>query len=501
MGAIEASVLALLQIWIGALAAMAGLLVLARFCRTRQWPALPLRMPLLAVIAWALLSSLPLQGLPPAYRVWVGLTDDLLLTYAAILMALWVTLQLPAHLGLWRQPPQLLMQLLTLGSGALATVVLVRQSARLDLVGLVTTSAVLTAVIGLAAQESLKDLFAGLELQLGDDFTEGDFLELDQGVRGVVVQVSWRDTMLRNMDGHLVVVPNSLVTERVLRNLGRSGAISNRFSVGLDYDLPPAQARALLEKVVLQHPKVLREPFPRIRVKEFQDSSIAYELQVWQQELGDAAIGDLRSDLLEQIWYALARAGQSIPFPVRELQPRRSRDRPRLPAHPSPELCCEALANAGVFADLSGDQLETLVEGSHLVSYGPGEAVVQEGAEGRSMFHLLRGTVEILKEVEPGHTVTVRQLGPGEVFGEMTLFLNAPRSATVRAKEECLLLKVDRESIKGLLEENPDLLERFAAMVQERQAELKSLDREQHAEQSHTLLDTMKRLFLAFTGV
>ena len=366
--------------------------------------------------------------------------------------------------------------------------------------GLVTTSAVLTAVIGLAAQESLKDLFAGLELQLGDDFTEGDFLELDQGVRGVVVQVSWRDTMLRNMDGQLVVVPNSLVTERVLRNLGRSGAVSNRFTVGLDYDLPPAKARALLEKVVLQHPRVLREPAPRIRVKEFQDSAIAYELQVWQRELGDGALGDLRSDLLEQIWYALARDGLSIPFPVRELQPRRSRDRPQLTARPSPQLCCQTLASDGIFTDLSAEQMETLVEGSHLVAYGPGEAVVQEGDEGRSMFHVLRGAVEILKELEPGHTVAVRRLGPGEVFGEMTLFLDAPRSATVRATDECLLLEVDRDSIKGLLDENPDLLERFAAMVHERQVELKSLDREQHSERSNALLDTMKRLFDAFKG-
>ncbi|MBD2548563.1 mechanosensitive ion channel family protein [Microcystis elabens FACHB-917] len=79
------------------------------------------------------------------------------------------------------------------------------------------------------------------------------------------------------MDSQLVVVPNSLVTERVQRNLGRSGAVSNRFTVGLDYDLPPAQARALLEKVVLQ-----------------------------------------------------------LPFPVRELQPRRSRDRPQSPERPLP---------------------------------------------------------------------------------------------------------------------------------------------------------------------
>ena len=119
--------MALLQIWIGALAATAGLLVLARLCRQRALPAVPLRLPLLAIGAWALLSSLPLQGLPPAYRVWVLLTDDLLLTYAAILLVLWAVLQVPAHLGLWRPPPQLLMQLLTLGSGALATVVLVRQ--------------------------------------------------------------------------------------------------------------------------------------------------------------------------------------------------------------------------------------------------------------------------------------------------------------------------------------------------------------------------------------
>jgi small-conductance mechanosensitive channel/CRP-like cAMP-binding protein len=492
--------LALLQTWISALAAVAGLLVLTRISQGRNLPAVPLRLPLLAILAWALLRSLPLQALPPAYRLWVGLTDDLLLTYAAILLGLWALLQLPAYLGLWRPPPQLLMQLLTLGSGALATVVLVRQSARLDLVGLVTTSAVLTAVIGLAAQESLKDLFAGLELQLGDDFKEGDFLELDQGVRGVVVRVSWRDTMLRNLDGQLVVVPNSLVTERVLRNLGRSGTVSNRFSVGLDYDLPPAQARALLQEVVEQHPMVLRDPVPRIRVKEFQDSAIAYELQVWQQELGDGAMADLRSDLLEHIWYALAREGRSVPFPVREVQPRRARDRQEHPARPSPDRCCDALASVELFADLSREQLLTLVEGSRLVSYGTGEAVVVEGAEGRSMFHLLRGKVEILKELEPGHSVAVRQLGPGDVFGEMTLFLDAPRSATVRATDECLLLKVHRDGVKALLEESPELLERFAALVQERQAELRSLDREQHQERSNALMDTMRRILFAFKG-
>ncbi|MFM7367355.1 MAG: hypothetical protein ACKO2Z_06045, partial [Sphaerospermopsis kisseleviana] len=63
----------------------------------------------------------------------------------------------------------LLLQLLMVGGAALGTVVVARQTARFDLVGLVTTSAVLTAVIGLAAQEPLKDLLAGLELQLSEE--------------------------------------------------------------------------------------------------------------------------------------------------------------------------------------------------------------------------------------------------------------------------------------------------------------------------------------------
>ena len=490
----------LIEIWIRAIALIAGLLLIRRACLARQLPPPPLRLPLVAVLVWALIRSLPLPPLAPTYRPWYELSDDLLLACAAVRLLIWATLELPGGLRWWSPPPKLLIQLLTLGGWSLVTVLVVRESTRFDLVGLVTTSAVLTAVIGLAAQEALKDLFSGLELQLDDDFTIGDWLEVPGGLRGIVTSITWRDTTLRTMDGYLLVVPNSKLTSEIHTNRSRFGSSGDRFTIGLDYVFPPTRAINLLKQVVEQHPTVLKDPAPRVRIKAFDESCITYELQTWQKKPGDRAMMDLRSELLEQIWYALRREGQTIPYPVRELTRRQGKVPADLATPPSSEACRQALGSRGVFAELDAAQLAQLVSGSQLLHYGPGEAVVVEGSEGESMYHLLRGRVEVLKQVAEDRQISVRELLPGDVFGEMTLFLDSPRSATVRALDECLLLRVGRPIVRELLQENPALLERIASLVGARKAELESLSKEQVMVQSNILLETMKNLFWRYSS-
>ena len=94
----------------------------------------------------------------------------------------------------------------------------------------------------------------------------------------------------------------------------------------------------------------------------------------------------------------------------------------------------------------------------------------------------------------------MRQLQPGDVFGEMTLFLDAPRSATVRTLEECLLLRVGRPVVRELLQESPALLECIATLVGIRQAELDNLSKQHREDQANVLIETMKNLFLAVRG-
>lgn len=489
-----------LQIGFTALAGAVLLVITAQLCRARALPPPPLRLALLALASWWLLALLPAALVPPPYRLWLQISDDLLACFAAIRLLLWALLELPGSLRWWPAPPELIIQLLSLGGWALASVLVVRQSARFDLINLVATSAVLTAVIGLAAQEALKDLFSGLELRLADDFGLGDWLELSDGRRGIVVGFSWRETRLRTLDDCLLLVPNSKITADILTNRSCFGACCDRFEVGLDYDFPPGRALPLLLQVLQQHPLVLADPAPVVRVKAFLDSAISYELQVWQKGVGERARLDLRSELLQQVWYCIQRQGQSFPFPVREIRRRTATLPPEQRQQATLETCRLALASVPMFADLNEEQLQLLVADSRLLTYGPGEAVVREGAEGHSLYCLLRGRVEVVKQLEDGRRVRVRELQDGNVFGEMTLFLDAPRSATVRTLEECQLLRVGRPAVRRLLELNPSLLERLAALVGVRRAELEQLGREQEQERAQGLLETMRRLFGVGTG-
>ena len=484
------------------LPALGLVLLLTLACRRRGLPLPPRTLPLLGTVSWVALHLVPLSLVPASSRPWLAIGVDLLLVLALIRLLLWLVLELPGGLGWWRPPPELLVQLLLVAGGALAAVLLVNQVGRLDLMGLVTTSAVLTAVLGLAIQEPLKDLIAGLELQLGDDLRLGDLVEIGAGqARGRVESVSWRDTTLRTFDGVRVVVPNTQVSSGILRNLSVTGAVSDRFEVGLDYDLPPGAALSLLERIVTNHPLVLQEPPPEVRVKAFADSAITYEVQVWFREPSERVRLTLRSALLQQIWYALKREGRSIPFPVRELQRRRSEPAAEaLVASLPPQEGRRLLAGHSLFADLPPADLDCLLTHSRPVLFTAGEAIVREGAIGRSLYQVISGRVEVQKEVQPGHTIHVADLGPGEVFGEMTLFQGQPRSATVRALEDSRLLRVDRAGVRELLERDPDLLERFAQLVNSRRRELESLGHEERQREASNLLEAMRKLFFALGG-
>ena len=249
--------------------------------------------------------------------------------------------------------------------------------------------------------------------------------------------------------------------------------------------------------MVSGHPDVLRDPAPQVRLASFDDSAITYEIQLWNRPAGVSQL-DLRSDLLSQIWYGPAAGGPDRSFP-RAPAGAPSSNPPGGSRHPSSLESYHPLVARSLFQHLSDPQRHRLLESSQAPCFGPGEVIVREGPEGESLYVVLLGRVEVGKRLE-GRAVVVAQLGAGEVFGEMTLFLEAPRSATVRALEECRLLQVGRPAVRALFADDPDLLERLASLVSARQAELERLSREDAHAQQPGLLLTMKRLFAALAG-
>jgi small-conductance mechanosensitive channel len=485
------------QAWgsVTGVAVLLALLLVRALFKARDLPPPPWRLPVVAVaLQWL---TAPLAALlPVASRQLVLLLDDLVGAYALLVVLSWGVLVLPPSLGIGRSMPQILRDLLSLAVGALLTVVTLQQ-ARVNLVGLVTTSAVLTAVIGLAAQETLKDLFGGLSMQIGAAYRVGDWVDLGEH-RGRVESITLMNTVLRSLDGAELVIPNSQAAAASLRRFRPHDPVGHRFSLGLDYSHPPAQAMRLLLEVAQRHPDVLHEPEPRVWIQAYGDSAIQYELLVFQREAGDGPTWRLRGELLEQLWYALNREDRRIPFPVLELrQHHHAPPEPDEHAWDRAERRADLLATNPLFATLSEAERATLAPLTRCLRFGPGETVVREGDQGDCLYQVVSGSLEVSKQADlaSSETIEVARLEPTAVFGEMTLCTDAPRNATVRTLTETVLLEVERSDLVPLLEANPPLLEQLGALVSARQRELQRLSDAGAAEQTSWLIERMRQLF------
>src|SRR4051812_16591678 len=120
------------------------------------------------------------------------------------------------------------------------------QSGLANFVSLITTSAVLTAVVGLALQSTIANLFAGIVLHMDGALGEGDWVQLGTRV-GRITQIRWRSTILRTNDGDNVIIPNGQFTVQEVHNFSRP---STRHRVWLRITFafrhPPNDVRQML---------------------------------------------------------------------------------------------------------------------------------------------------------------------------------------------------------------------------------------------------------------
>jgi len=117
----------------------------------------------------------------------------------------------------------------------------------------------------------------------------------------------------------------------------------------------------------------------------------------------------------------------------------------------------DVLRQVWLFSGLDEQQLEAVSSFTFQKSFGPGELIVEEGRTGNGMYAIISGNVEAVKALGTEHERTVNRLGTGEVFGEMALLGEWPRTATVRAVDEVECLGIDRWVFLTQLERHPQV--------------------------------------------
>ena len=322
------------------------------------------------------------------------------------------------------------------------------------------SSTVLSAVIGLALQDTLKNVFSGMALDLEKPFRPGDWLMIDGGVRAQVVDMSWRSTHLRTKEGLHIFEPNANLSVSRLVNYGAGEQpFAVQIRVGLPYGVPPAEIKEVLREAALSAPGALERPAVRVYLESFDDHAITYFMRVWTRRVSN--IAGFVDGVNSRIWYQLKRHGIEIPFPIRTVHMHEAPDMEQHRQSKAQRKATELFSRVDIFHELDDEIVRQLAASSQRKLFDTGEILVRENEAGDSLFVVEKGAVRVTKsdpEAEGQH-VDLAILEEGAFFGEMSLLTGEPRSATVIARDPSGVLVLTKQALAGTLEADPRIAE------------------------------------------
>ena len=195
-------------------------------------------------------------------------------------------------------------------------------AAGMEISQLLTTSAVVTAVLALSLQDTLGNLLGGLALELDDSFMLGDWIRLDD-IAGRIVEVRWRSTSIETRNGETVVIPNSLLIRSRFHVVGKRTDQPLQWRrwiwFHVDYGVDPTEVIRTVEHAVqgagLAH--VSADPAASCLFMDFDASSARFALRYWLQrlDLDDSTDSVVRCE----IHRALLAAGITPAVPRQEV--------------------------------------------------------------------------------------------------------------------------------------------------------------------------------------
>src|SRR5438046_4669791 len=293
------------------------------------------------------------------------------------------------------------------------------------------------------------------------------------------MEINWRSTRLRTNDVIYLDIPNNDIVRHTIVNLQYPTQVhAMRIRVGVDYKVPPNRVKDSLMRATRNAELVLRDPPPRIFLVDFADHAVIYEIKFFMGN--HAAINEVNDAIRTNVWYELKRQQITIPFPIRTLHLER---RPRDLGTEDQEQAREILRAEPLFQCLADEQLDALLEHSRLNHFGRGERVIVEGAEGDSMFLLLRGNANVAL-AKNGAPIRVGTLHSGDCFGEMSLLTGERRTATVRAAADCYVLEISKPVMGEVIRQSPECLNQLSELLAKRKMETEGIIKDAHLAQS-----------------
>jgi small-conductance mechanosensitive channel len=361
---------------------------------------------------------------------------------------------------------------------------------------LIATSGVFAIILGLALQSTLADVFAGIALNLSKVYEVGDWIVLNEGIEGRVVETNWRATHLLNGSNDLVVLPNSVLGKAQLTNLSspnRSHGVKLR--IRIQPTLAPSAISDIMRTVLLSSNSIMSEPTSSVEIKSLDSHAIEFELAFRVKDFGAAA--KAKHEVYDLIFRHAKSAGLSLAPPKEALIV-------TLPgsaaaAAPAPRDTALRLLDAvPLFVTLAEEEKHALAETMVRRSYRKGEVLAEQGSKLSSLIVIRSGVVAVSRH-DPSGDAELSRLAPGDYFGESGCFIGSGEIGTIRALTFVVVYELGQESLAKLMKERPSVAEEISVTLA-RRAKIgtagKGSDSDAAADRSPSwLVDRIRQLF------
>ncbi|MCL2179235.1 MAG: mechanosensitive ion channel family protein [Proteobacteria bacterium] len=424
----------------------------------------------------------------------LGATAMLLLAFALVRLVVSIGLWMIRH---FRQKPttKIMKDLLNWGLLLLAVFPILQTQFNLNVSSLLAPSAILSVVLGLALQDTLGNLFSGLALRSEQPFEVGDVVDLGglSGQKdhvGQVVQIGWRSIRIQTFRNEILTLPNGAISKTIVKNLSQKGlniGIETEFLIS--YDIPPNKVRTEILEAIDEIAFIVEEPAPFCRVKSFDDSAVRYQVRVFTTNIDRYML--VKDELLTRLWYRFERNNIEFGLPRRIIHSNAfSKEEPS----PSQSL----LDNVDLFSLFSPQERAQLAHSAKERRFGTGEEIISAGEEGHTFYLVVSGRVSVRVD----NRIELAQLSKNQYFGEMSLLTGEPRTATVIALEDSVLLEFGRECFAQHFANNPQLTESLSKLLAARRTELAKANAAPetplavvHQSETHRIFTRLRQIF------
>lgn len=328
--------------------------------------------------------------------------------------------------------------------------------------GLVASSGLVTLIIGLAIRDMIADFFSGLAMNIERPYSIGDWIELEPGLVGKVTELNWRSTRLVTQSERTIVVPNNNLASRQFINYSLpQRRYRESIVIALNYTTDPERAENILTAAVMATPGLSAGADHNVRVREFSERGVVYEIRFWIDDLARKVA--MRHRLAGNVLRYLHQAGIPIPYGQQEVvisRERKPRTERRLDVR-------RLLSRMALLAHMTPAELEHLADHAQARDYPKDTVIFERGDPGTALYLLVEGIAEA-RVVDGENGPTTAQIEPGQAFGEMSLLTGAPRAATVRAVTQVHALEIKREDLEPIFHARPEIANGLASVMASR---------------------------------